>query len=194
MTLFDLLFLALILAVVVTLVAAGVAAVQGRRVAALTMLRRLAVSAVVYLGVIAAVSFASPQRFAAIGDDQCSDDWCIAVIDARHHADAQGVRYDVTFRISSKARRASQRELGVVAYLRDGLGRRFDAVTRGEDIPFDHSPRAAAAATISRTFDVPADASDVGLVIAREGGMRFPGCCIIGDEGSLFHKRTVVRL
>jgi hypothetical protein len=74
MTLFDLLFLVLFLTAAVTLVTTAVAAVHGRRVAALAMLRRLAVGAVAYFGVVATVSLASPQRFAAIGDDQCSDD------------------------------------------------------------------------------------------------------------------------
>jgi len=34
----------------------------------------------------------------------------------------------------------------------------------------------------------------VGLVIERSGGGRFPGCCIIGDDDSFFHRRTIVKL
>jgi hypothetical protein len=30
--------------------------------------------------------------------------------------------------------------------------------------------------------------------VAREGGFRFPGCCIIGDESSFLHKHTVIPL
>jgi hypothetical protein len=30
--------------------------------------------------------------------------------------------------------------------------------------------------------------------VAREGGGRFPGCCIIGDDNSVLHKRSIVRL
>jgi len=193
LTLFDLVFLALFLTGAGTLVAAAVVAVRGQHVAAVAMLRRLGLAAATYLGVVAIVSLASPRRFVAIGDDQCSDDWCIAATSVRRSPGPGGVSYEVTFRISSRARRVAQRERGVTVYLRDGSGHRYGPVP-GADVPFDVRLEPLQQITATRTFTVPPGVPDVGLVVARGNGFPFPGCCIIGDEGSLLHKRTVVRL
>jgi hypothetical protein len=192
-TLFDLLFLLLFLIGAVTLGVAGIAAVRGKRVAALAMLRRLGVFTVAYLAVVAIVSLATPRRFIALGDDQCSDDWCIAATGVRRSPGPGGVSYEVTFRVSSRARRVAQRERGVTVYLRDGRGHRYDP-DPGADVPFDVMLEPGQAVTTTRAFTVPFGVPIVGLVIAKGGAFPFPGCCIIGDEGSLLHRRTVVRL
>jgi cholesterol oxidase len=36
--------------------------------------------------------------------------------------------------------------------------------------------------------------TEVRAFSPREGGGWFPGCCIIGDQGSLLHRRTIVKL
>jgi hypothetical protein len=136
----------------------------------------------------------SPQRYVSIGDDQCSDDWCIAVTGARRTLGVRGSTYEVTFRLSSRARRIAQRERFVVAYLRDAHGRRYDPDAGGAVVPFDVRLDPQQAVTTTRRFTVPAEARDLGVVITREGDFFLPGCCIIGEEGSLFHKRPVVRL
>lgn len=192
-TLFDLLFILLFLTAVVTLGAALIAALRGRTGVAGRLLRRLVVAAGGYLGVVVVVSLVTPQRVIAIGDDQCSDDWCIAVSQVRRTPVANGVTVEVTFRVSSRARRVEQRERGVIVYLRDAHGRRVDPVARATDLPFDVRLAPQAQVTTSREFLVPADATELGIVVARSG-LPFPGCCIIGDESSLFHKRTIVRL
>lgn len=143
---------------------------------------------------MALVSLLSPRRFVDVGDDQCSDDWCIAVTSAGRSPGDTGGAYDVTFRLSSRARRVAQRERFVVAYLRDARGRRYDPDSRAADVPFDVRLEPQQAVTATRRFRVPADAHDLGVIIAREGDIPLPRCCIIGDEGSLFHKKTVVRL
>jgi hypothetical protein len=194
MTLFDLLFALLFLTGLASLVVASVAALRGRRARALAILRRTGLVAALYFAVLILVSALSPQRFVGVGDDQCSDDWCIAVQSVRRDTIPAGERYDVTFRLSSRARRVAQRERFVSVYLRDESGRRDLPVSDASDIPFDTLLGPGQTATVTRRFVVPAQTPIVGLVVAREGGGRFPGCCIVGDEGSLFHRRTIVKL
>ena len=88
MTLFDLLFIVLFLTGVVALVSALVTALRGHGAAALRRLRTLALAALVYMAIVAAVSLVLPRREVAVGEEQCSDDWCIAVDDARQLTDS----------------------------------------------------------------------------------------------------------
>jgi hypothetical protein len=194
MTLFDLLFVVLFIAGAGTLVVASVAALRGRRARALVLLRRLGVAAAVYFCMLLLVSALTPQRYLAIGDDQCSDDWCIAVEAVHRESTNLGLQYDVTFRLSSRARRVAQRERFVAVYLRGERGREYVPVTDAKAVPFDTQLQAGDTVSATRRFVVPADASIVGLVITRAGGGRFPACCIIADEASLLHRRTLVTL
>jgi hypothetical protein len=194
MTLFDLLFLILFLACVGTLFVAGIAALRGRSARSLMILRRLGIVVALYLGAVILVSALSPQRFSMIGTDQCSDDWCIAVQAVHRDTTGAAVAYDVAFRLSSKARRVAQRERFVVVYLRDERGNRYAPLADGAAVPFDTLLQPAETVAAVRRFLVPADATIAGLVIARAGGGWFPGCCIIGDQGSLLHRRTIIKL
>ena len=74
------------------------------------MLARLGAAAAAYLVVVIAVSAFSPQRVLRLGDDQCADDWCIAVQGVRCDRTGAGRVYDVTFRLASRARRVAHRE------------------------------------------------------------------------------------
>jgi hypothetical protein len=192
MTVFDLLFAALFLTGVVTLLAAAVAALRGRRDRVAILLRRLVAGAAAYLAVVVAVSLASPRRVLDVGEDLCSDDWCLSVTGMRREARADAVAYDVTFRLSSRAGRRAQRELGVQVYLLDDRGRRYDPVPDDRDTPFDVLLQPLEAVTARRAFAVPADAS--GLLLAVSHGGAFPGCLIIGESDSLLHARTAFRL
>lgn len=194
MTIFDLLFALLFLTGAGTLVVAALFALRGHGAQALAILARLGAAVAFYCVVLIAVSVFSPQRFAHVGDDQCSDDWCIAVQGVRRDSTSARRAYTVTFRLSSRARGAAQRERFVAAYLRDENGRRYDPLADASAVPFDTLLQAGQAIAATRRYLVPLDAKALGVVIAREGGGRFPGCCIIGDEGSLFHRRTLVTL
>jgi hypothetical protein len=193
-TIFDLLFLVLALTLAGAIVTAGIAAVRGRGGGARRIVKRAAIGLAAYFAVVVAVSLASPRRRGRIGEDRCSDDWCIAVTAVKRDSIPGGIRYEVTFRLSSRARGISQRERFVVAYLRDAAGRRYDARPDSTSPPFDVLLAPLQALTTTRAFDLPTDARDVGVVVAREGGGNFPGCCIIGDENSLLHKRSIARL
>ena len=192
MTVFDLLFIAVFFGTVGMLVLAGLAALRGRRTRAFALLRWLGLLAGVYLGIVILVSLVSPRRVLNLGEELCSDDWCIAVTNVRRQPAEDAQSYAVTFRISSRARRRAQRERGVLVYLMDDRGRSYDAAPDPAAIPFDILLQPQEAVNITREFHLPADAQNPVLVVTREGW--FPGLFIIGDSGSLFHKRTVVRL
>ena len=192
MTVFDLLFLALVFAIVVTLVLAGLAAIRGRGARARASLRRLGAGVGVYLGILVLVSVVSPRRILNVGDDQCWDDWCIAVTNVLRRDTDDGRSYEVTFRVASRARRRAQCERGVIVRLMDDLGRCYDPVPAPAALSFDVLLEPHQAVYISRMFNVPADAHDPAVVVSHEGW--FPGLFIIGDAGSLFHKRTSMRL
>lgn len=191
MTLFDLLFIAVVLASVLTLLAAAGGALAGRRATALRILRDYAVGIGLYLAVVAVVSLLLPRQILDVGDDKCYDDWCIGVASYDQAAIGSELVYHVTLRLSSRALRVSQRENGIVVYLRDSRGRRYDPFSAGSEAPFNHLLLAQQSITTKRVFAVPADARDVGLVIAHEGG--FPiGWFILGDGP--FRKQPMVRL
>jgi hypothetical protein len=137
MTLFDLLFIVLFLTAVAGWAAALVAFLRGRRDRALRHLRTLGQGAAAYMAAVTLLSLLAPRRVMARGEDLCSDDWCIAVTDITRTGAGALDTYQVTFRLSSRARRVTQRERFVVAYMRDRTGHRYDAGPRVGQAPFD---------------------------------------------------------
>ena len=186
-TLFDLVFILLFLTAVVVLVSCLVSVMLGRRERAARRLRTLGFAAAVYMGIVIGVSLLAPRAVVAVGEDQCSDDWCIAVQEATHPGDSA---IAVTFRLASRALRVTQRERFVVAYLRDGAGRRYDASPAPDQPGFDVELGPGAYVNTRRVFRIPPGASGLGVIITREGDIPFPRCCIIGT--GLFHKDPIV--
>jgi hypothetical protein len=186
-TLFDLLFIVLFLMGVVVLVSALITALRGNTTAALRRLRTLALVTLAYMAIVAAVSLVMPRREVAVGGNQCSDDWCIAVDEARQLTDSSTV---VTFRVSSRARRVTQRERFVVVYLRDSGGRRYDPDPAPDQPPFDVALAPGASVSTKRVFRVPRNTRGLGVIVTRAGDVPFPRCCIIGT--GIFHKEPIV--
>jgi hypothetical protein len=191
MTIFDLLFLALCLASVVTLLVAGAFAIFGPRRRALRIVTTWAIAAAIYLLTVAVVSLVVGRRTLAIGEPLCFDDWCVTVDGVDSTAASPRVEYTVNLTVSSRARRIRQRENNVVVYLTDGRGARFDALPAATDVPFNVQLGPGESAHVSRTFNAPADAQQLGVVIAHEGG--FPITWFILGEGP-FRKPPVVWL
>jgi hypothetical protein len=192
MSVFDLLFLLLFLTSLATLIAGAAMSLRGNHSRALRIVKRWAVCAALYLAIVYTVAFARPRRFLSVGDERCFDDWCMAVENATHTASGADLVYDVTLRVSSRAKRASQRANGTHLYLTDALGRRFDPDPDAAETPLNVLLQAGESRLAHRTFRVPGDARDVGLVLVH--GMGVPVCLIIGDEACLADKRPVVRL
>jgi len=189
LSIFDLLFLAAALASIATLGAASLFLVSGRWKRALAILRGWAVCAAVYLAAAGISQWRMPVLALQLHDPQCSDDWCLSVEGAgRDRAQPEIVR--VALRISSRAQRVPQRERGLVVYLTDAAGRRYDPLPNPADVPLDRQLAPGESADLTRAFRIPAEARQLQLVAAHEGG--FPiAWLIIGREP---FERTVVRL
>ncbi len=186
MTIFDLVFFLLAGVSVATWIALLFRRDRAR------LLRRYLLGVVIYFGVVAVVSLLLPRRILRVGEPACSDDWCLAVARFDRSTASDSAMYQVTFKLFSRARQAAQREEGVFVYLSDAKGRRYEALQRATDAPFDTMLAAGESLEVTRTFSVPLDARDVGLAITRRGG--FPiGWFIIGYE-TWFRQPALVRL
>jgi len=193
-TLFDLLFLVVLLVSLTTLAIIIVTALLGRPRQAVKLLVIAGAGLASYLGLIVLVSLTSPQRELALKENRCFDDWCIAVDNSTRFESPTSLENVVTLRLSNQARRVSMRENGLVVYLMDDEGRRFESAADPSMAPFNILLQQGESITTTRTFVVPGTAKQLNLVIEHEGFGSFPGKFIIGDDSSLFHKPTIFRL
>ena len=192
MNLFDLLFIALFLASVCSLLAAGWFAGSRQFDRARRILWRLLWGAAGYMVIVIGVSLVQSRQVLTVGEILCFDDWCMTVTGVNRLPGGGKVGYRADLRLSSRARRVSQREKNVVVYLADDRGRRYDPVADASDVPISVLLRPQESVEVSRSFAVPADAGRVGVVIAHEGG--FPiGWFIIGYD-TWFRKPPIVRI
>jgi hypothetical protein len=106
-----------------------------------------------------------------------------------------GLSYSVTLNLSSRARRVAQRENGVIVYLIDSQGRRFDSTPKAFETALNVSIRPGESIKAVRVFDLPLNAREVGLIVDHNNGLLgcFPGCFVI-TENNWFHKLPIVRL
>jgi hypothetical protein len=192
MNIFEPLFLLLVLVTVITLLTAAVFAVRGKSARAGRILRRLGLGAGVYFAIVIAVSMFNPQRVYRVGDTQCFDDWCIEVVGAQWTSAPAAGRYEVTLRLSNRARRVPMGEKGTVVYLTDAQGRRYDPLSEGAEVAFDALLQPGESRTATRLFDVPRDTPNLGLVYRHQGG--FPIGWFIITEGGWFQKPAIVHL
>jgi hypothetical protein len=191
MTIFDLVFLLLLLTAIITLIVAVTLGFRGRWARAFSVLQKLGVSAVAYLCIVYIVAALSKQVVLRVGDPQCSDDWCIAVERVKRAPMGAVTMYEVTLKIFSRALRRAQREnIATDVYLVDSEWRRYLPILRGSEIPLNTLLQPGESVMTGRVFEIPADAHNVGLVVGRRA---LPVCLIIEECGA-FHKGTVVRI
>jgi hypothetical protein len=188
----DLLFIVLFLVAVGTLFAAGWFAARGLYGRVGRILLRLLAGATAYMLVVIVVSLILPRRAVEVGEPQCFDDWCVSVAGYKRVPEGDRTEYRVELRLSSRARRISQRENHVVLYLTDQRGRRYDPVADESQVPFNTLLQAQESVVASRSFVVPGDAAEVGAVIAHEGG--FPISWFIIGYDTWFRKPPLVKL
>ncbi|MGP0076394.1 MAG: hypothetical protein ACLPWF_31145 [Bryobacteraceae bacterium] len=190
MSIFDLLFIALFLASLVVLLVAGFTAIRGQSSRAIGILRSYFLCAGLYLGTVVVVSAFSPRRVVGMGEPRCFDDWCIAVEGVQRVPMENGTSYVAKLRVYSTARRVSQRENNVVAYVTDDRGIRYDPIGDRSTVPLNVLLLPQQSVATDRIFHLPADSRPVGIVIGHQGG--FPiSWFIIGDE-AWFHKPAIV--
>ena len=192
MSIFDLLFVALVVAAVVTLLAAGVYALRGKFELAQRILLRLAVCTAVYFWVVIATSLALPRKTFAVGENQCFDDWCIRVDGYKTVPGNGKIAYTVNLHVLSRAKRVSQREKSLAVYLTDEEGKRYDPVAEKSTGRFDVLLGQGVSAAASQRFVLRAGARHDSLVAAHEGG--FPIAWFIIGYDTWFRKPAIVPL
>ena len=185
----DLVFLAAFLVSVVTLAVAAYQAIRGRTPRAFLILGVWLVCAAVYLGTSLAIAYVAAQRVIAVGTPWCFDDWCLTV-EQVHHVPGT---VDVDLIISSEAKRVAQRANGAWIYLRDENDTHYEP--EPADVPLDILLQPGQSVPAKRSFKVPPNVHDLGLVTGHGG----PPCSvmsivIIGQGGCLFHKQTMIQL
>lgn len=189
MTIFDLLFLALLPVLAVWLARAFYLTTQNEWRKARKAWLGLGAVAAVYMSIVVAASLVTPLKRLRMGEDQCFDDWCLGVARA---VKAKDGRYIVTLRVSSRAKRAKQREWDAGVRLVDGQGRRYagSAAAAGAR-PLSDELEPGESFETTRTFDIPGEPEGLALEVTHGP---WPGLFIIGGEGSLLHRDTVTDL
>jgi hypothetical protein len=150
---------------------------------------------VVYLCVVIGVSLGQRQRVVAMGEPQCFDEMCFAVIRVEEVPGfliRDGRRLlRVSVQVTNEGRKA-RREALIRAYLVDGQGRRWEMSPGVNGVELTARVAGGASVVSEPVFKVAADASGLGLVLTH--GRWQPGVVVIGDSDSLLHRKTVVEL
>jgi hypothetical protein len=161
MTIFDLVFIAVFLATVTTLIVAC----TGR----FKVLLPLAVCLAIYYG---AVLLTAHTKQVSVGDPMCSDDWCASV----EHVSRKNGTVSVDFKIWSRAKRATMRETNIEPSITDEQNHRYE-VTGSEGPPFDSALAPNESLVTKRTFQVSPESQQLDLRLRKPFG--FPTNLII---------------
>jgi hypothetical protein len=166
-----------------------------------------------YIAVLLAVSFTSPQHILDPGQEHCFDEMCFSVRDVitaktwgtgPHPMTAHGRYYVLTVQLHNAAKRVPQRPDSAMMWIADQQGRQYTDWVNAQETPEEPlggmitaqqiwyrrlEPGESMTHTIA--FDLPVDAAQPSLVITEGSG---PTLLIIGDENSFFHSKTAFRL
>lgn len=173
----------------------GISLFNGSRRKALKHTFSLAVVAAIYLLVLLGVSVVQRQKVVPIGQDQCFEEMCFAVVAVDEVPglvagdDARVER--VSIRVTNHGHSAEAERL-IRAYLVDSRGRTSDPLP-GLSGNWLNGRVAAGSQLVSQPmFRVAADATRLGVVLSH--GSWQPGRLVIGDSDSLAHRPTIVAL
>jgi len=211
MTLFDLLFLASVLFLLLSLFTIIVSAVRRRRDILRRWAKFLALYFAIYAVVLLSTSLLSPRRIYSSGERRCWDDWCvtalrvtpastIAPLPCSAAPDARIWLAEVE--VSSDAKRIRQRAPDARAELEDQQGARYSPC--GAPLAPEVAAPAHGAAlwhelsaplgpgdsfSVLLPFALPANRQPAGIVMHHGDG--FPGLVIIGGDSSFLHQRSL---
>jgi hypothetical protein len=149
-----------------------------------------------YLMVLVTVSLVQPQRVVAMGQEQCFDDLCFAVVGVEEvpgfliQDGSRLVR--VSVRVSNGGLGRPQSEGLLRAYLLDAQGRRWEESKGVSGVRLTARVAAGDSVVSEPVFKVGRDATGLKLVLTH--GWKQPGVLVIGDSDSWMHRRTVVKL
>jgi hypothetical protein len=151
---------------------------------------------VVYVVALVMVSLVQRQRVVAIGQEQCFDEMCFAVVGVEEvpgfliRDGSRLVR--VSVRVSNGGLGRAQSERLMRAYLLDAQGRRWEESEGVSGVRLTARVAAGDSVVSEPVFKVASDATGLELVLTH--GWKQPGVLVIGDSDSWLHRRTVVKL
>ncbi len=159
-----------------------------------------------YAVVLVGAAWLMPRVILGPGENRCFDDWCVAGISTVPATGAQATAcalpsgnqlWIATVQVSSMAKRIHQRAADAAAVLEDQNGRQYPpcAPPLGAS---GETPRTlndqlgpGESFDVMLAFALPADAHPEGVVVNHGA---FPGILIIGDDQSLLHPHTLLRV
>lgn len=172
--------------------------------------RRLASGMTVFLAIYAAAlllaSLLSHDRLLNLNQRRCFDDWCEAVAGVQRATPDGAIATDgdlliVNLRVSSQARRITQRPSNPHIWIEDAQGQRYEVSPGGQAAwerahgasrPVDDRIGPGESFTTPLVFAVPPLTASPAFIITEGPG--WIDRLIIGSEDSPLHKRTKVPL
>jgi len=195
MTIFELIFVAGVLASVLTLGTAAIAVLRGRRAKAVRVLVVYGVCVALYVAISLTVAYLRPQRIRGTFDPWCFDDWCLQVQNVDKAPAGSNLDYRVEFRIFSTARRVTQRANGVWIYLFDERHRLYAPNPDATATPLDVELAPLESVETSRVFEVPGDVQALGLITGHPGAYCGSfSVLFIGEATCLFARPEMIRI
>ena len=192
MTPYDLTLILVVASAAVLVIAAFVSLLSGKLGSAFRLTLFAVVGIALYIGVVYLSTALSTKQLIPRGTPFCNDDWCLAVEAVKQSSEGSHTRYDITLKISSRARSRAQRENGASdVFLEDSQGRRFDALAGPPDVLLNVLLQPGQAVKAQRHFDVPIESREIRLGIGRVTTLPF--CTVIG-ECAAFGKGTMLLL
>jgi len=155
----------------------------------LTVLVRSLILIIIYLVLLVGVSLFSKENILSLNQDKCFDEWCVSVQNVEKKSSGSSDSYKVTLKVSNKGRGRTQRPDHPHFYLQDSQGKNYEALLN-EGRPLNDQIDAQTSFETYLIFELPKGIK--GKLVLTEGGG--PTLVIIGDEQSLFHKKTVFYL
>jgi len=173
----------------------AVSLARGRRAEAARHMAWIATVAGVYLLVLLGVSTTQKQRVVPIGQDQCFDEMCFAVVGVDEVpglvAGDDGRVVRVTVRVSNHGHHAEAEGM-IEAYLVDSRGREWTPLPGLSGNRLNARVADGSEMLSQPMFRVARDSEGLGLVLTH--GNWQPGRLVVGDSDSLGHRKTVVAL
>ena len=194
----TILFLLTVLILLGTIVVIVSTWIAWRRLPVRRILLGLPLLLTVYIAILLAASLLTPQTVLALRQERCFDEMCFSVTNVVmtktiHTVSSQpathGIFYLITVQLRNASLRTPQKPDNPSFTLVDGQGHEYAPSQQATLWNQQVQPGAIAPRVI--IFNVPDVLQQPGLLIA-EGG--WPTILIIGDDNSLFHKKTEVLL
>ncbi len=187
----TLIFLLTVLALFSTLIALPIVLFQRRLDLARIIGGGMLAWLIIYTALLFGFAWFSPQTILNQGQEECFDDMCFSVTQARFAAATQGSELIVTLQLRNAALRTAEKPDHPAAYLVDQQGKTYQPSSTGQQPVWDQ--QLLSGETQQRTLIFPISAmSSSPFLVVTEGS--FPTPLIIGDNNSPFHRKTEFRL